>query len=117
MKLHIIEKRKKEPRYILLKFALNHFTKNGKKGLKNNREYIEFHKRMNLARSSNILYIVKHFLLAEFTYDTYSFIYDEMVKVGYKGERPVFTHKPLLTPSIPLYSTKEFLDDNPFLFM
>jgi len=113
MKLEIMERRRKDPRYFLLKFVMKILTNDGKRGIVNNKEYTEFNERIRSKKRNYIDAIIRHLNLKELNYIQYGLIYDEMVeKHGYKGVRPVKKASKYITPTTPLYLTDDFLKDN-----
>lgn len=108
------KKIKEDPRYKLLDFAVKHFKKT--KMLENNQEYFEFHERFPYKSNSNKMHqILSHLKLNYISYDNYAFIYDEMVKLGYKGvkpERKIKVGVPKSIKEAPLYMKESFHEDN-----
>ncbi len=113
MKRSVAANKKQDPRYKLLLFTYKYLTKNGKIGIKS-KSYLEWHKRIpNIEKRHNYINtILKTLNLREYNYNTYNIIYDEMVLVGYTGERPSFTPKPYVIPLVPLYMKNDFLEFN-----
>lgn len=113
MKLEIMERRRKDPRYFLLKFVMKILTNNSKKGIVNNKDYIEFNQKIRSKNRNRIDAILRNLNLRELNYIQYGIIYDEMVeKYGYTGVRPVKQVCRDIIPTTPLYLTNDFLKDN-----
>lgn len=120
MKLNIIEKRKKDPRYFLLKFTINYLTDNGKKGYVNNRKYNEFVNRMpnKPFGCDTIQRVYRTLLFKRINYDLWVWIYKEMKQLGYQGtpiERPIINKK-IVERGIILYCSEYFVNQNKSIF-
>ncbi len=119
MKLEIIDKRKKDPRYNLLRYTLNYLTDDGKKGFINNKRYKDFLRRMPAKPfgDDTLQRVYKTLLYKRIPYVSWFWIYDEMKMLGYKGTVPV---KPIINKrterGIILYCSDFFINQNKNIF-
>jgi hypothetical protein len=113
MKLEIIERRKKDPRYHLLKFVQNYLTDGGKFG-KYRPSYAEWHQKYPniVKRGWWVNTLIKELNLRQWNYDTYKLVWEEMRSYGYDGPCPVYRKRNVIKQLVPHYLSEEFLNDN-----